>query len=62
MTSHATNCVIDFMFWQIEANGLSYSAVARALNKQGIKGSSGSFHTLPSVLMGIQRGLLKPKL
>ena len=33
--------IIDFMIWQIEVNGLSYSAVARALNKQGIKGKKG---------------------
>ncbi len=33
--------VIDFMIWQIDVNGLSYSGVARALNRQGIKGKRG---------------------
>ena len=33
--------VIDFMIWQIDVNGLSYSGVARALNRQGIRGKKG---------------------
>lgn len=32
---------IDFMKWQMRANGLSAAAVARALNKQGVKGKRG---------------------
>ena len=33
--------IIDYMVWQIDKNGLSYSAVARALNRQGVKGKNG---------------------
>ena len=33
--------IIDYMVWQIDKNGLSYSAVARALNRQGVKGKKG---------------------
>jgi len=33
--------IIDYMVWLIETNGLSYSAVARALNKQNVKGKRG---------------------
>jgi len=33
--------IIDYMAWQIDKNGLSYSAVARALNRQGVKGKKG---------------------
>ena len=32
---------IDFMKWQMEVNGLSAAAVARALNRQGVKGKRG---------------------
>ena len=31
---------IDFMKWQMEVNGLSAAAVARALNRQGVKGQA----------------------
>ena len=33
--------VIDYMAWQTNTNGMSASAVARNLNKQGIKGKRG---------------------
>jgi len=32
---------IDFMKWQMDVNGLSAAAVARALNRQGVKGKRG---------------------
>ena len=32
---------IDFMKWQMKVNGLSAAAVARALNRQGVKGKRG---------------------
>ena len=33
--------VIDYMLWQIEDNGMSATAVARGLNKMGLKGKRG---------------------
>jgi hypothetical protein len=33
--------VIDYMYWQIDVNGMSASAVARNLNKLNIKGKRG---------------------
>ena len=33
--------IIDYMDWQMNANGMSATAVARALNTQGVKGKRG---------------------
>jgi len=42
--------VIDYMLWQIEKNGMSATAVARQLNREGLKGKRGGQWTATSVL------------
>ena len=42
--------VIDYMVWQIEKNGMSATAVARQLNREGLKGKRGGQWTATSVL------------
>ena len=41
---------IDYMFWQMEANDISATAVARSLNVRGIKGKEGGAWQATSVL------------
>ena len=33
--------VIDYMYWQVEKNGMSATSVAKNLNKEGLKGKRG---------------------
>ena len=42
--------IIDYMAWQIEANGMSATAVARQLNRERIKGKRGGKWTAGSVI------------
>ncbi len=41
---------IDYMHWQMEANGISATAVARSLNTRGIRGKEGGAWQASSVL------------
>jgi len=42
--------VIDYMVWQIEKNGMSATAVARQLNREGLKGKRGGKWSAGSVI------------
>ena len=42
--------VIDYMVWQIEKNGMSATAVARQLNREGFKGKRGGKWSAGSVI------------
>ena len=42
--------VIDYMYWQVEKNGMSATSVAKHLNKEGLKGKRGGNWSSTSVL------------
>ena len=42
--------VIEYMVWRIEKNGMSATAVARQLNREGLEGKRGGQWTATSVL------------
>ena len=42
--------VIDYMYWQVEKNGMSATSVAKNLNKEGLKGKRGGNWSSTSVL------------
>ena len=42
--------VIDYMYWQVEKNGMSATSVAKNLNKEGLKGKRGGNWSATSVL------------
>ena len=42
--------VIDYMYWQVERNGMSATSVAKNLNKEGLRGKRGGNWSATSVL------------
>jgi len=42
--------VIDYMYWQVEENGMSATSVAKHLNRMGLKGKRGGNWSATSVL------------
>ena len=53
--------VIDYMFWQVNANSMSASAVSRSLGKWGVKGKRGGSWHGASVLRTIRNEFHKER-